>query len=325
MRVPTVTHPVSWRSLTAATICLAAFCLGAHPASATSRSGHSSAAGEKAATHAGAARPSPSVQEPQAVSSADAATGEALFTGRKAFQNAGPPCSDCHGISNLSVSHGPTPGADLTHEYSKLGADSLTSLLEQPPFPPMDELYKKSPLTAEERRQLIAFLEREDQAKPAQAAAAAAPPAPEAIAAGKALFAGRARMQNGGPACASCHTAAGISFPYGGTMGPDLTKEYSKLGPQGLAVALKTLYFPAMTALFQNRPLTATEQQQLAAFFQSIDRRRPPASPTRALAMLSIVVLAGLFFWTWLAVGRRRVRSVRQQLLERAGMSKGNR
>jgi len=108
-------------------------------------------------------------------------------------------------------------------------------------------------------------------------------------------------------------------------MGPDLTREYSKLGPQGLGVALKTLYFPAMTALFQNRPLTSTDQQQMAAFFQSIDQRKPPASPARALAMLSIVVLAGLFLWTWLAVGRHRVRSVRQKLLERAGMRKGNR
>jgi mono/diheme cytochrome c family protein len=294
-------------------VCMAALLLSPHPASATGSPGPSTSA-----------RNHPVQQQP-AASASDAAAGEQLFLGRKAFQNGGPACSDCHGISNLSVSHGPTPGADLTHEYSKLGPEALTSLLEQPPFPPMDVLYKKSPLTAQEQRQLIAFLQREDQAKTDAAPAAPAPPTPEAIASGKALFMGRARMQNGGPACATCHTAAGIAFPYGGTMGPDLTKEYSKLGPQGLTVSLKTLYFPAMTALFQNRPLTATEQQQLAAFFQSIDQRKPPASPTRALVMLSVVVLAGLFFWTWLAVGRRRVRSVRQKLLEQAGLRKGNR
>lgn len=292
---------------------MAALLLSPHPVSATGWPGPSTSARN------------PAVQQQPGISASDAAVGEELFLGRKPFQNGGPACSDCHGISSLSVSHGPTPGADLTHEFSKLGLEALTSLLEQPPFPPMDELYKKSPLTAQERQQLIAFLKREDQAKPAAAVATPAPPTPEGIAAGKALFTGRVRMQNGGPACATCHTAAGIPFPYGGTMGPDLTKEYSKLGPQGLTVALKTLYFPAMTAVFQNRPLTATEQQQMAAFFQSIGQRKPPASPARALVMLSIVVLAGLFLWTWLAVGRRRVLSVRQKLLERAGVSKGNR
>ena len=303
--------------MAAAAVCVMALCLNPHLVSATGR--------PRPATGAEAARQSPAAQKQPAASASDAAAGEALFLGHTPFQHAGPPCSDCHGISRLSVSHGPTPAADLTHEYSKLRADALTPQPQQPPFPPMDELYKKSPLTAEERRQLIAFLEREDQAKPAQAAAAAAPPNPEAIAAGAALFSGHARMQNNGPACVTCHTAAGIRFPYGGTMGPDLTKEYSKLGPQGLAVALKTLYFPAMTALFQNRPLTANEQKQLAAFLQSIDQRTPPASPARALVMLSIVVLAGLFLWTWVAVGRRRVTSVRQKLLERTGMRKGNR
>jgi cytochrome c peroxidase len=266
--------------------------------------------------------------EPQAAaaSGADAAAGKALFLGQKALQNGGPACNQCHGVANLSVSHGPTPGADLTHEYSKLGADALGGILEQPPFPPMDELYKKSPLTPDERRQVIAFLEQVDQGKPAEAAAPGpAAPTPEAIAAGAALFSGGMRMQNGGPACSSCHRAAGIPFPNGGTMGPDLTKEYSKLGGQGLGIALKSLNFPAMTAIFATRPLTDGEQAQLAAFFQSIDEQAPPRSPTSALLTAALVALAGLLLWTWLAVGRRRVRSVRRALLERAGQGKGNR
>jgi cytochrome c peroxidase len=312
MREPREVHLSRWWSVGAVALCATALWLIPPSASAKKRPGPSISARNHA------------VQQPSA-SVSDAATGEELFLGHRPFQNGGPACGDCHGISNLAVSHGPTPGADLTHEYSKLGPEALTSLLKQPPFPPMDELYKKGPLTAQEQRQLVAFLQREDQAKPPEAAAAPAPPSPEAISAGQALFTGRAHMQNGGPACATCHTAAGITFPYGGTMGPDLTKEYSKLGSQGLTVSLKTLYFPTMTSVFQDRPLTATEQQQMAAFFQSIDQRKPPASPTRALVMLSVVVLAGLFMWTWVAVGRRRVRSVRQKLLEQAGMRKGNR
>jgi mono/diheme cytochrome c family protein len=271
------------------------------------------------------AQQQPAAPESRTAPSGDAAAGQALFTGQKPLQNGGPACGTCHGIANLSVPHGPTPGADLTHEYSKLGPESLEGLLTQPPFPPMDELYKKSPLTPGERQDLIAFLKRESEAKPAETAVPTASPSPKEIAAGEGLFSGGIPMRNGGPACITCHTAAGTPFPYGGTMGPDLTKEYSKLGPQGIAIALKTLYFPAMNPLFKHRPLTANERKQLAAFFQSIDQRPPPPSPTVTLLLASLVVLAGLFLWTWLAVGRRRVRSVRQALLERAGMSKGNR
>lgn len=265
------------------------------------------------------------VPKSQVASAADAATGEVLFTGHKAFKNGGPACSTCHGIADLSVSHGPAPGADLTHEYSNLGPAALADVLTQPPFSPMDELYKRSPLTPEEQQDLIAFLKQEDQAKSAETQAATLPPSPEEIAAGEVLFSGRVPMAKGGPACATCHSAAGTPFPHGGTMGPDLTKEYSKLGPQGLAISLKTLYFPTMNPLFQHRPLTESEQKQLAAFFQGIDQRSPPPSPTLVLLVASLVVLVGLFLWTWLAVGRRRVQSVRQVLLERAGISKGNR
>lgn len=255
----------------------------------------------------------------------EVANGQALFTGKKRFQKGGPACSDCHGVGNLAVSHGPTPGADLTHEYSKVGVDGLSGLLAQPPFPPMNALYKKSPLTAEEKQALVSFLKAMDEAKPAESQAATAPLSPEDAKVGAALFDGLTSMRNGGPACATCHTAASIPFPFGGTMGPDLTREYSKLGPQGMDIALKTLYFPAMNPLFQNRPLTADEQKQLAAFFQSIDQQPLPSSPTGILLVVAVGVTVLLFLWAWLAVGRRRVHSVRRALLARTGMGKGHR
>src|SRR5512138_299683 len=52
---------------------------------------------------------------------------------------------------------------------------------------------------------------------------------------GKQLFSGERRFQNGGPACAACHSIAGLPFPNGGVIGPDLTGEYTKLGPEGMA------------------------------------------------------------------------------------------
>lgn len=301
-----------WRSVAATAICVAGLWLSPHPAGAAGWPGTSTSARSHAARQ----------QPASSASDADAAAGEALFLGRKPLENGGPPCRSCHGISNLSVSHGPTPGANLTKEYSKFGPEALDKYLQQPPVHPMSVLFKESPIMPHERRQIIAFLRRENRANPSFTAPP--PPTPEAIAAGEALFTGRVRMENGGPACITCHTAAGIPFPNGGTMGSDLTREYSKLGPLGVTVALKTLDFPAMTSLYQERPLTATEQKQLAAFFQGIYRRQPPASPTRTMALASIAVLAGLFLWTWVGTVRRRVRPVRQRLTDEAGPRKGN-
>jgi mono/diheme cytochrome c family protein len=268
------------------------------------------------AARAASARNLAAPQQP-AASASDAAEGEALFLGRNPLENGGPPCKTCHGISNLSVSHGPTPGPNLTTEYSRFSADALDKYLQEPPVRPMSVLFKEHPIMPGERRQLIAFLRHVNEANPSYMPPP--PPTPEAIAAGKALFEGRLRMQNGGPACITCHTAAGIPFPCGGTMGPDLTREYAELGPLGLTVALRTLDFPSMTSLYQKRPLTATEQQQLADFFQSTYERRLPASPTRAMVLASIAVLAALFLCTLLG------RPVRQRLLGQAGPRKGNR
>ncbi len=261
-----------------------------------------------------------------------AAHGVALFTGKTRFKNGGPACASCHPVANISSPHGATVGPELTHEYSTLGPDSFGEALKSLFFPSMVNLYKKRPLTPEERRDLLSFFQSVDLgvtpgqpfSAPAAAAAAAPapsqPPSPAAIAAGQALFNGNLRFTNGGPACASCHSASNLPFPYGGTMGPDLTHEYSKLGPEGLKLSLRTLYFPAMVALFNHRPLTLDEQANLGAFLESVDR----SQPRQATLPLGVIALAGLLvlvIWTW-TVGRRRVRSVRQALLERAAGGK---
>ena len=156
-------------------------------------------------------------------------------------------------------------------------------------------------------------------------AAPASVPAPTGDAeTGAALFTGRRRFQNGGPACASCHAVTTLPFPHGGTMAPDLTHEYSKLGPEGMHYALRTLYFPAMTALFLNRQLTDEEERDLAVFFQNADRVQQGGTHTAGfggVALLGLLVLVGI---TW-AAGRGRVHSVRRKLLERTGIYRRNR
>lgn len=136
---------------------------------------------------------------------------------------------------------------------------------------------------------------------------------------GKELFIGKRRFQNGGPSCASCHTVATLAFPHGGTMAPDLTHEYSRLGPAGMHYALRTLYFPAMNALFLKRQLTDEEERDLSAFFEGADsakRNSPHTGIFGGAAVLGLLMLVGI---TWVS-GRRRVHSVRHKLLRRAGL-----
>jgi mono/diheme cytochrome c family protein len=144
---------------------------------------------------------------------------------------------------------------------------------------------------------------------------------PDSVAAGRALFLGTVRFQNGGPACSACHSVAGLAFPAGGTMGPELTTVYSKMGPEGLNSALETLFFPAMTPLFRYRPLTSNERQDLAALFESVDRQQP-GTPTPTIIAIS---LAGFFILIVITgvTGRHRVRSVRRALLERTRVRTG--
>jgi mono/diheme cytochrome c family protein len=138
---------------------------------------------------------------------------------------------------------------------------------------------------------------------------------PGSASAGRTLFMGTVRFKNGGPACSACHSVASLPFPRGGTMGPDLTKAYSKLGPQGLNSALETLFFPAMTPLFAYRPLTDEERRNLAAFLQSVDRQQP-GTPTWAIAAIALAIVMMLLAVTGIA-GRDRIQSVRRALLER--------
>jgi len=133
---------------------------------------------------------------------------------------------------------------------------------------------------------------------------------------GEALFTGRGRFSNGGPPCISCHSVTGVPFPNGGTMGPDLTNEYTKLGPEGMASALGTLFFVTMQPLYNNRPLTPAEQQNLAAFFRQTSQSQPRRGITVEFVLVSLAGCLGLFVLNGL-IWKNRLRGVRQTLVAR--------
>jgi hypothetical protein len=144
---------------------------------------------------------------------------------------------------------------------------------------------------------------------------------PGSAASGEALFIGRVPFKNGGPGCASCHSIAGVPFPNGGRLGPDLTGAYEKFGPEGTDFVLQTLFFPTMAPIFGARPLTTEEQRDLKAF---LAQTRPGTSVQVttliifSLAFLGYLVLTTLSWALW----RRRLLAVREPLV-RKSMSTG--
>lgn len=137
---------------------------------------------------------------------------------------------------------------------------------------------------------------------------------------GRLLFGGQRPFQNGGPACAICHDIAGMRFPAGGTLGPDLTGEYSKLGPDGTAVALQTLFFPTMAPIFAGRLATPEEQADLTAFLQAAGSLPRHWHITGWIVLIALAGFGVLLAATALAGRRRlgRTRSVRARLVEQA-------
>jgi len=87
-----------------------------------------------------------------------AAAGKALFTGLAHFQNGGPPCITCHSVSSLPYPKGGTLGPDLTGSFAILGPEGMDAALETLFFPTMVPIYDTRPLTADEQRNLKAFL-----------------------------------------------------------------------------------------------------------------------------------------------------------------------
>lgn len=145
---------------------------------------------------------------------------------------------------------------------------------------------------------------------------------PPATAAGDAdlggrLFSGVVRFANGGPACGACHDNAMLPRPGGGSMGPDLTSVYTRMGPQGVRTALATLYFPTMMPLFRLHPLTASEQAAIDAFLHSTTQAAP--RDVAATVWLGAAGFVGVIVFGLITAfaGRSRVRSVRLALLDR--------
>ncbi|HEX9743891.1 MAG TPA: c-type cytochrome [bacterium] len=111
---------------------------------------------------------------------------------------------------------------------------------------------------------------------------------------GKKLFLGEISFKNGGPSCIACHTA-GNNGPFsGGTLGPELTDLSERYEPAVIVNMLKSLPFPTMKPLYENRQLTDREVADLSAFLGKVNEQyesgKGSAAKFRSYGLYSAIV-----------------------------------
>jgi mono/diheme cytochrome c family protein len=95
---------------------------------------------------------------------------------------------------------------------------------------------------------------------------------PEEIARGQAIFLGSRRLQRGGAPCFACHTVRGEAWMGGGTLGPDLTFAYARLGEKELGPMLSEMSTPVMRSVYADAALEDDEQFAVKAYLADLAR-----------------------------------------------------
>lgn len=129
---------------------------------------------------------------------------------------------------------------------------------------------------------------------------------PEDVASGKALFFGENRFAKGGAPCFICHNVRGAAVMGGGTMGPDLTFVYARLGERDLEPQLAGMTTPVMSAVYAHTPLTEVERFSLKSFFADLSRNGTPPRRERDFFWLGLEGMGLAIGGFVLAWGRHR-------------------
>lgn len=135
------------------------------------------------------------------------------------------------------------------------------------------------------------------------------------------LFTGVVAFKNGGAPCVSCHHISGISFPGGGTLGPDLTDINPKFGATAARTVMVLIPFRTMVPIFANRPLTQEEEQDLEAFFEIL-ASESPVNMAVPMGLMAEGVSLLLLLVVWV-IWRSRLVGVRKALVDKASATGG--
>ncbi|MCO6441797.1 MAG: c-type cytochrome [Nitrococcus mobilis] len=255
----------------------------------------------------------------------DASAGATLFQQK---------CAACH-----TIGQGDRVGPDLKGVTKERDEAWLKEWLKDPAAmiasgdPTAKEISAKYPMTMpnlglsnQQIDDLIAYM-AQDGAAGAQssagggAAESAAAPAAAATAEsagsaeqGERLFTGESSFRNGGPSCAACHSIAGLG---GGSMGPDLTTTYGRLGD---AIITWPEAMAPMQPIFSADPLTDSEKADLLAFFKAKaagpnQSAGGPVGMLLGLSIIGVVALGAIVSFVW----RRRIIAVREPMVSGTG------
>ena len=254
------------------------------------------------------------------------AEGEAQFSGK---------CYSCHNIGS-----GDKTGPDLKGVTTRRTKDWLHGYILSPATmkdkgdPVAVDLFKKFPatlmpsqaLTADQIDSILAMIthltNKNQIFVPAGAKLSRAIVAAD-VNGGWQFFTGRARLQNGGPACISCHSIKGVGMFGGGTLGPDMTGVNIKYRDPELISILQNPNFPTMSTVFGTHRLSDEEIVQLFALFQSAKFANPMPQSQAGITTLdprffvigvaSMLLVLALLNLAW----RNRLRGVREELVGR--------
>jgi mono/diheme cytochrome c family protein len=84
--------------------------------------------------------------------------GAKIFSGEVPLKNGGQACSVCHTVKDNAVFSSGTLAKDLTLSYENMGSAGIAAILNNPPFPVMEDAYEDHSLTGEEVLDLTAYL-----------------------------------------------------------------------------------------------------------------------------------------------------------------------
>jgi mono/diheme cytochrome c family protein len=153
--------------------------------------------------------------------------------------------------------------------------------------------------------------------EPAEPAAPVEPPSAGEIDNGRDLFTGSQRFDNDGGACASCHTAGDVGNLGGRSLGPDLTDVYQSFGGEaGTSAWLANPASPTMIPIFEDKPLSEAEIEDLVAFLADAPDQDQPSNSVDWLtlaALAGVLVLIGGMAIAWRGMRQTYVQTLRSR------------
>lgn len=217
-------------------------------------------------------------------------------------------CSACHqpGGEGIPGAFPPLAGnpaaadADYVDEVIRNGREGQLEVLGQSydsPMPPV------AALDDEQRAAVVAYVVSIAGASDQPAVTPPEDDEPDAapvvgdIDRGHDLFVGSNRFDNGGAACASCHSAGEVGTLGGSSLGPNLTGTFESLGGEaGLSAWLINPPAPTMTPIFSDHPMTEAEIADVVAFLGDAPQQKAPSNDVDGLliaGLIGLVILIG--------------------------------